>query len=139
MKHLKKIVTAICALVMILSLAPAAFAASSRQKWEPSVSGPSVEDVRAFGSEITYPKRSSYLDSYETMYVKSTKGHSIYVFWKANGDMAYLRGNFYFIPEATEVTVLARQGQFSCVVYNTQDGNQHIGWVSTPLLVYDYY
>ena len=99
-------------------------------------SKPSVEDVRAFGSEITYPKKSSYLDAYETMVVRSEKGHSINVYWKANGEEMYRRQNYY-IKEGAEVTVLAREGAFSCVIFTgTKDQKQHIGWVVSSLLAY---
>ena len=99
-------------------------------------SKPSVEDVRAFGSEITYPKKSSYLDAYETMVVRSEKGHSINVYWKASGEEMYRRQNYY-IKEGAEVTVLAREGAFSCVIFTgTKDQKQHIGWVVSSLLAY---
>ena len=101
-----------------------------------AASKPSVEDVRRFGSEITYPKSSSYLDSYETMYVNAPKKHSIYVYWRANGDSAYLRGSYYFLSHGSEVTVLAREGKFSCVIFTTKNGKEHIGWVYTSELVY---
>lgn len=97
---------------------------------------PSVEDVRAFGDEITYPKSSSYLSEYETMYVKSGKGHSIYVYWKAQGKDEYRRK--FYLYEQDEVTVIARENGFSCVIFTAKDGEEHIGWVGSSLLVYEY-
>ena len=97
---------------------------------------PNVEDVCAFGAEIAYPKPGSYLDTYETMVVRSEKGHSINVYWKASGEEMYRRQNYY-IKEGAEVTVLAREGAFSCVIITgTKDQKQHIGRVASSLLSY---
>ncbi len=98
---------------------------------------PSVEDVQEFGSEITYPQSSSYLPAYETMYVKSEKGDSRYVYWKSQRQDEYRRKN-YFIEEKAEVTVLAREKGSSCVIFTDLDGEQRIGWVNSSKLVYEY-
>lgn len=98
---------------------------------------PSVEDVQQFGSEITYPQSSSYLPAYETMYVKSDKGDSIYVYWKSQRKEEYRRKNF-FIEEKAEVTVLAREKGSACVIFTDVDGEQRIGWVNSSKLVYVY-
>lgn len=98
---------------------------------------PSVEDVERFGDEITYPKSSSYLSAYETMYVKSDKGDSIYVYWKSKRTDEYRRKNYY-IQEKAEVVVLAREKGSSCILFTDEDGNQRIGWVNSSKLVYDY-
>lgn len=103
---------------------------------EPVLATPSIEDVQKFGDEITYPKSSSYLSDYETMYVKSGKGHSIYVYWKAQKGDEYRRK--YYLYEQDEVTVIARENGFSCVIFTTENGEEHIGWVGSSLLVYEY-
>lgn len=145
----RRMTSGLCTLILMVGMMPAAFAepavaqptdravyigelASSAKKQ----TGPSVEDVRRFGAEITYPKRSSYLDEYETMYVNAPKKHSIYVYWKANGDATYLRGSYYFLKHGAEVTVLAREKEFSCVTFYTKNGKEHIGWVYTSMLEY---
>lgn len=94
---------------------------------------PSVEDVRPFGEVITYPKTSAYLEAYEIRYVKAPKGHSIYVFWNPDGGEKYRRK--YLLYEGDEVTVLARQGDFSCVIFTSQSGEQQIGWANSACLV----
>jgi len=97
---------------------------------------PSEEDVKVFGTEITYPQTESYLSDYETMYVKSYSGHSIYVFYKANVDEQFRRR--FYLYEGDEVTVLARENGLSCVIFTASDGEEHIGWVNSANLVYEY-
>ena len=96
---------------------------------------PSEDDLIPFGPVIDYPKASSYLPAYETMYVKAPKGYSIYVFW--NPDDASSRRKFY-LYEGDEVVVLARQGSVSCVIFTDQSGEQQVGWVTSDYLVYEY-
>ena len=93
---------------------------------------PSKEDVEPFGDVITYPRASSYLENYETMYVRSNKGTSIYVFWNYDGDMSCRRK--FLLYEADRVTVLARQGSRSCVIFTDQNGQEQIGWVNSDYL-----
>ena len=96
---------------------------------------PSVEDVRAFGKEITYPSPNAYLDAYETMYVKSEKGHSINVYWSYKASEETRRKNYYAF-EGQDVTVLARQNGMSCIIFTAANNEVHIGWVGSSHLVY---
>ena len=98
------------------------------------VPGPSVEDVKPFGNVITYPDPGTYLDSYETKYVKAPKGNSVYVFWNYNGGVATSKRKFN-LYEGDEVTVLARQGTRSCVIFKDKSGKEQIGWVNSDYLV----
>ena len=82
------------------------------------------------------PREDAYLPAYETMYVKSERGSSIYVYWKDNGASEYRRR--FVVYEANEVTVLARQDGFSCIIFKDQNGNDQIGWVNSDFLVYQY-
>ena len=100
-----------------------------------SSSGPSAADVSRFGNEISYPNKRSYLSDYETMYVKSEKGHSIYVFFTSSGGEANRRKNYYCY-EGDAVTVLARENGMSCVIFTAGNGETHIGWVASKYLVY---
>lgn len=97
-----------------------------------STKTPSEEDLIPFGAVIAYPNDSSYLSHYEIKYVKAPKGHSIYVYW--NPDDASSRRKF-LLYEDDEVTVLARQGGLSCVIFTDQSGEQQVGWVSSDCLV----
>ena len=98
---------------------------------------PSVDDVKPFGEVITYPDPGTYLDSYETKYVKAPKGNSIYVFWNYNGGVSDSRRKFN-LYEGDEVTVLARQGTRSCVIFKDKNGKEQIGWVNSDYLVSEY-
>ncbi len=98
-------------------------------------SAPSAADVSQFGNEIAYPNKNSYLPGYETMYVKSGKGHSIYVYVSSTGGEANRRKNYYCY-EGDAVTVLARENGMSCVIFVAGNGETHIGWVSSKYLVY---
>ena len=97
---------------------------------------PSEADILPFGEVIAYPRKNSYLPAYETMYVKSERGSSVYVYWKDNGASEYRRR--FVVYEANEVTVLARQDGFSCIIFKDQNGNDQIGWVNSDFLVYRY-
>lgn len=97
---------------------------------------PSKKDLDAVGDNIIYPKASSYLDAYETMYVKSTKGQGIYAYWAPDADEGYRKTDA--ILEATEVTVLARENGMSCIIYINERDHQHAAWVNSERLVYDY-
>ncbi len=117
---------------------------------EPSVSSassapsktPSEEDLRAirddvkFPNKIVYPQKNSYLSAYETMYVKSSKGHSIYLYWSPNAKNEYKRNHFVY--EAAEVTVLARENGMSCIIFYNDAGAPISGWVVSSNLVYNY-
>lgn len=96
---------------------------------------PSVEDVDRFGNEIEHPKSSAYLPTYETMYVKPQNGYSIYVYFRAQAGQSNRRK--YVLYEDDEVTVIARQSKFSCVIFTTKEGEEHIGWVGSNLLSYE--
>ena len=70
------------------------------------------------------------------MYVKSSQGNSIYLYWAPIGDAAHRRVHYVF--EKTEVTVLARENGFSCIIYTNDAGNKISGWVASEYLVYEY-
>ncbi len=97
---------------------------------------PSKKDLDAVGDNIIYPKASSYLDTYETMCVKSTKGQGIYAYWAPDADEEYRKTDA--ILEATEVTVLARENGMSCIIFINQRDHKHAAWVNSERLVYDY-
>lgn len=97
---------------------------------------PGDKDIKALGDPISYPKSSNYLPDYEIMYVKSTKGHSINVYWKSQAKEEYKRP--FYAYEADPVTVLARENGMSCVIFTIKNGIRHVGWVASSLLVYQY-
>lgn len=92
---------------------------------------PSKEDLIPFGNKIAYPKEASYLDSYETKYVKSPEGN-IYVYGNAGG--LFSRKIPYYLYEGNKVTVLAREKKRSCVIFADFNGDKHVGWVNTKYL-----
>ena len=101
-----------------------------------STKTPSKDDIAALGENVVYPQNSSYLSDYETMYVKSDKGHSIYVYFAPKVSESNRRS--YFAYEGDEVTVLARENGLSCVLFPDSYSNIHVGWVNSKHLVYVY-
>ena len=101
-----------------------------------STKTPSKDDIVALGENVVHPQNSSYLSEYETMYVKSEKGHSIYVYFAPKVSEDNRRS--YFAYEGDQVTVLARENGFSCVLFPDSYGNMHVGWVNSKHLVYVY-
>ncbi len=106
--------------------------------WPPEIYGevPSSKALDVIGDDMLYPKASSYLAEYETMYVKSTKGQGIYAYWAPKTDEEYKKIDA--ILEATEVTVLARENGMSCVIFINQRDHRHAAWVNSTRLVYEY-
>jgi serine/threonine protein kinase len=104
--------------------------------------GPCADDLRAlqndpaYPNNIVFPKEQSYLAAYETMYVKSYLGNSIYLYWDASGDPSHKRS--YSVFEKTEVRVLARENGYSCIVFTSDDGHPVSGWVASENLVDSY-
>lgn len=101
-----------------------------------STKKPSKDDILAIGENITYPKKNAYLSEYETMYVKSEKGHSIYVYFSPKAIESNRRS--YFAYEGDQVTVLARENGLSCILFPDSYGKIHVGWVNSQHLVYVY-
>ena len=95
---------------------------------------PSKDDILAIGENLVYPQAKSYLSEYETMYVKSEKGHSIYVYYAPKATESNRRS--FFAYEGDEVTVLARENGLSCILFPDANGNTHVGWVNSQHLVY---
>ncbi len=123
----------------IISLAPAEIAPTptAPPSSTPITSlTPSKKDLDTVGDNIIYPKTSSYLDTYETMYVKSTKGQGIYAYWAPDADEEHRKTDA--ILEETKVTVLARENGMSCIIFINQRDHQHAAWVNSERLVYDY-
>ena len=97
---------------------------------------PSAADLDEIGDKIVYPGLNDYLSSYETKYVKSNKGHSVYVFGDASGDHSHLRSLYAY--EKDEVTIIARRNCYSCILFTTPSGKKASGWVNSNYLVSEY-
>lgn len=93
----------------------------------------SVKNDKKFPNNIVYPKSSSYLSKYEVMYVKSELGHSIYLFWDPKCTMDTKRNHYVY--EGDAVTVIAREGSASCIIYMNPEGHAISGWVESGFLV----
>ena len=107
----------------------------------PQEKTPSADDLKAlqgnakYPNNITFPKNSSYLSAYETMYVKTSRGHSAYVYWAPIGDADHRRNHYVY--EGDKVTVIARENGYSCIIW-ISEGISFDGWVSSDLLVFEY-
>ena len=86
---------------------------------------PSKADLYGASAKLAYPEYDSWLDTYETRYVRSTKGGGIYLCYKPGEDA------FCLLEDGTKVTVLADQRRNSLVI--TEDGE--IGWCLKAKLV----
>lgn len=88
---------------------------------------PGPDDMRGCDSRITVPNSYSWLNDYETRYVQSTGGVSIYLRYGPSANYDY----FDTVKEAESVTVLADEDGFSLVLAS----NNRIGWCKSSLLV----
>ena len=103
---MKRILAMLCAVLMILSLLPCAFAAK----------GPSKADLEAIKSGIEYPKAKEYLDDYAYGTIVAPKGHSVYCYGSADR-----KGSQYTVLDGEKVVVLARRGEMLCVIVSSQN------------------
>ena len=110
---MKKILALLCILIMMLTMFPAAYAAS----------GPSAADLRAIGSQIEYPKSNEYLDSYLYATVDAPGGHSVYCYGSADR-----KGSRYEVKHNEAVTILAERGEMACVIIDSQNKARWIKW-----------
>lgn len=97
----------------------------------PAPVGPSVNDIAGCDKRIVIPDDDSWLDDYETKYVKSKYGNCIYLIWGPSKDYDH----FDSVDEGSAVTELARQGDYSLVIAP----GARIGWCKTQLIVKEYY
>ncbi|MBR1456616.1 MAG: hypothetical protein IJ594_05595, partial [Oscillospiraceae bacterium] len=159
-KNIRKLIATLCVLALIASLPVSSFAdgaglASSQQHYvknqikgsgsggglstsTSNASGPSAKDITATGDNktIVMPDVSSYLSDYAVMYINAGKGHSVYAH-KQPGT----KNNEKYMPFAyhgSQVTVLAQQNGFSCVLYHSDDNALHAAWVVSDYLSWDY-
>lgn len=119
MKTMKRMVTALCVLSLMLVMIPSAFAC-----------GPGPDDLWGCNEDIQYPKCHNWLDNYETRYLKTQHGVRAYLRYCPSADSDY----FDYVYEAAKVTVLAREN--GCSLITTNDGVA--GWVTSKLLVKHY-
>ena len=120
MRLMKAMVSMICT-VMLLTAIPLTGSAAY---------GPGIDDLRGCNERIEIPAWYSWLDSYETKYVKTKYGVCAYLRYEPSSDSGY----YDYVYEQDAVTVLARENGFSLV--KRMDGVA--GWVPSSVLV-DYY
>ncbi len=92
--------------------------------------GPSIDDILGCDSRIVIPKDENWLSDYETKYVQSTGGVSIYLRFGPSKDYDH----FDTVKEAGVVTVLARENGFSLVIAS----GGRVGWCRSDLIVSQY-
>ena len=120
MKLMKAMVSMICT-VMLLTAIPLTGSAAY---------GPGIDDLRGCNERIEIPAWYSWLDSYETKYVKTKYGVCAYLRYEPKSDSDY----YDYVYEKDVVTVMARQNGYSLV----ETANGQVGWVSSNVLVSRY-
>ena len=91
---------------------------------------PGPHDMTGCNDRVEDPAWTSWLDSYETLYVRTRHGVRAYLRYSPDSNSDY----YDYVYEADAVTVLARENGFSLV--KTADGK--VGWVTSSVLVYRY-
>lgn len=91
---------------------------------------PGPEDLQGCNEQVQYPKSGSWLQNYETKYLKTKHGVRAYLRYRPSSDLEY----YDYVYESARVTVLARENGYSLV--KTNEGMA--GWVTSSLL-YDNY
>ncbi len=119
-KQLKRIISVFCVMLVLSAIPFTCFAAYA----------PSPDDLRGCNSKIVSPAWYSWLDSYETKYVKTKHGVRAYLRYEPSSNSDY----YDYVYEKDAVTVLARENGFSLV--KVTDGVA--GWVTSGVLV-DFY
>ena len=128
MSMLRKTLTFLLAVTMLLGLAATAFAASD---------GPSLADIEATGDEkkIVLPEEGSYLPDYKTMYVNAEEYLSFYAYSEPREGMQRPRPVVF---HSSRVRVLAEQGEYACCQYRTSSLADVTGWIPKRFLTEDY-
>lgn len=145
---MKKIFTALFAILLIASLSVTAFAdngivnrISGMNDTRPAPSGglSGMELIRQTGDqdEIVKPNYRSYFDVPETRYIDAPLNHSVYVYKGLDTDIDKPEATEYLMPFAYEglmVVEVAREQGMSCIIYRDRKFVQHAGWVETRYL-----
>ena len=153
MKKCFRSLALLLSLVLLLAASPAALAASPQMlvsnvmagsgagSQTPSVptystAGPSAADIRATsnGDKVLYPDGKSYFSSYNTYYVKTSKGHSTYVFYADNPRAENPR----FAYHGQRVVGIAAQKGMTCILYYTRDLEYRAGWIDSSELTSEF-
>ena len=143
---MKKIVSAILAIILSLSLAPSVFADHSisnviLESGCPHDQGAANQEgyrlITATGDQYTIqmPAPGMYFYTPESMYVDAEMNHSIYVYQKPDGKKEKLMP---FAYEGSLVQAFAEDGGFTCIVYQDETYRTHAGWVYTSSLSWYY-
>ena len=119
-RQFKRVISMLCVILVLSGIPAMCFAAYA----------PSSDDLRGCNSRIASPAWYSWLDSYETKYVKTNHGICAYLRYEPSADSDY----YDYVYEKDAVTVLARENGYSLV--KVKDGVA--GWVTSSVLV-DYY
>ena len=93
----------------------------------PAGSVPGPHDLEGH-SNVVAPDAAEYLKAYETMYVHSNGGVAVYMYYDLNKEYSLL------VSEKTQLTVIARSGQYDLV--RTPAGD--VGYVNSKWLTYSY-
>ncbi len=94
---------------------------------DPAGSVPGPHDLEGH-SNVVAPAAAEYLKAYETMYVHSNGGVAVYMYYDLNKEYSLL------VSEKTQLTVIARSGQYDLV--RTPAGD--VGYVNSKWLTYSY-
>ena len=123
---LPKLTALLCAVLLVFSVSVSASAA-----WTPAPDAkPSAEDLDAISADIVYPRKDSmYLKEYQSTKVLYT-GVFSFKDPMTNHD-PFREGNYTIMTAGTEVTVLAKAGGYSCVIYNE---SETAGWINSKYL-----
>lgn len=142
---MKKIFTALFAILLIASLSVTAFAdggivnriAGAGDTQPAASAGQSgMELIRQTGDqdEIVKPNYRSYFDVPQTRYIDAPKNHSVYVYKGLDTDIDKPEATEFLMPfayEGQKVLEVAREQGMSCIIYRDRKFVQHAGWVET--------
>ena len=145
---MKKIFTALFAILLIASLSVTAFAdggivnriAGAGDTQPAASAGQSgMELIRQTGDqdEIVKPNYRSYFDVPQTRYIDAPKNHSVYVYKGLDTDIDKPEATEFLMPfayEGQKVLEVAREQGMSCIIYRDSKFVQHAGWVETRYL-----
>ena len=119
-RQFKRVISMLCVILVLSGIPAMCFAAYA----------PSSDDLRGCNSRIASPAWYSWLDSYETRFLKTRHGVRAYLRYGPDENSGY----YDYVYEGAQVTVLARENGYSLV--KTAEGMA--GWVTSSLLVSSY-
>ncbi len=131
-QQMKRMVSAILCVIMLLGVPAAAFADSADAE-----KGLAAIKATGWADTIVLPQEESYLSEWKTLYARRAfKAPCLRV--ERISQLHTGRQVMPYLYEGTEVTAIAEENKMSCILYRGSDNELYAGWVQSIRLLEDF-